>query len=171
MPRRYTRGASWPPAHGPADRCRLSRMSDAALFGCFFSALAVTVVALVAALVLAHKHDARGHIKAVVGFLIALLVTLYFAESVGMRYEFAETPKKIHLALAFATAGFLLVPLVTGFQHWRGRMSRQLHSRLAMAFLALTASALATGVWMLTTRTPRAQPAWIVPAASYPAAA
>lgn len=140
-------------------------MSDAALFGCFFGALGVTVVALVVALVLAHKHDARGHIKAVVGFLVALLVTLVFAETLGRRYDFAETPKKIHLALAFTTAGFLLVPLVTGIQHWRGRMSRQAHSRVAMAFLALTVSSLVTGVWMLSTGTPKVQPARLAPAA------
>lgn len=147
-------------------------MSDAALFGSFFGALGVTVVALVVALVLAHKHDARGHIKAVVAFLLALLVTLYFAESLGRRYDFADTPKKIHLTLAFTTAGFLLVPLVTGFQHWRGRMSRQVHSRVAMAFLVLTVSSVATGVWMLTTRTPKPQPARSAPApAATPAAA
>ncbi len=146
-------------------------MSDAALFGCFYAGLGVTVLTLVVALVLAHRHDARGHVKAVVAFLVALLVTLYFAESVGRRYDFADTPKKIHLTLAFTTAGFLVVPLVTGIQHWRGRMSRQLHSRLAMVFLVLTVSSVATGVWMLSTRTPKAQPAWMAPAWPAPAAA
>ncbi|MCO5172359.1 MAG: hypothetical protein M9894_39170 [Planctomycetes bacterium] len=131
-------------------------MSDATLFGLFFAALGVTVVLLGVALYLAHRHDARGHIKAVVGFVALLLVTLYFAEQLGRRFEFAETPKRIHLAIAFATAGFLVVPLLTGVQHWRGRMRRETHTRLAAVFLLLTASSVATGVWMLSTRTPAA---------------
>lgn len=139
-------------------------MSDATLFTLFFAALAVTVVLLVVALVLAHRHDARGHIKAVVGFVALLLVTLYFAEQLGRRFTFAETPKRVHLGLAFTTAGFLLVPLITGVQHWRGRMRRETHSRLALVFLLLTLSSVVTGVWMLSTRTPLAPAGSTAPA-------
>lgn len=146
-------------------------MSEAALFGSFYAALAVTVLTLAAALVLAHRHHVRGHIGAVVAFVLSLLVTLLFAEALGQRFDFAETPRNIHLALAVATAGFLLAPLVTGVQHWRGRMTRRMHSRLAVAFLALTVSSVATGVWMLSTRTPKARPAWATPSAPGPAAA
>lgn len=140
-------------------------MSDTALFGSFYGGLGVTVLALGVALVLAHKHDARGHIKAVVAFLAALLVTLYFAEQLGRRYEFASTPKTIHLTLALTTSAFLPVPLVTGVQHWRGKLSRQVHSRLAMVFLALTASSMVTGIWMISTRTPKPEPARLSPPA------
>jgi hypothetical protein len=129
-------------------------MSDQTLLAAFFVALGATVVVLAAALVLAHRHQARGHIGAVVGFLALLLVTLVFAEMLGRRFDFEPTPQRIHLTLAFLTAGVALLPLATGIAHWRGRLSRDTHKRIAMVFLGLVVAAVGTGFWMLSGRTP-----------------
>ena len=134
-------------------------MSDDALFGGFYGSLAATLLALGAALLLAHKHHAKGHIVAVVAFVLLLLVTLYFAESLGARFTFPETSRRIHLPLAFLTAGFLLAPLVTGVLFYKGRTSRAVHVWVARVFLALAVASIGTGFWMLSGRTPKARPA------------
>lgn len=128
-------------------------MTNAQLVGALFGSLGATVVALGAALFFAHKHDARKHIIGICVFVGLLLVTIFFAERVGVRYDFASTPRKIHLALALSATVCLFVPLFTGVQHWRGRMTRGAHVVAARVFLVLTVAAIGTGFWMLSTAT------------------
>lgn len=133
---------------------------DAVLYG-FFTALGVTVVALGVALWLAHVHKPRGHIAAIVGFLLAFLATVGFAELLGRHYDFATIPYWVHMPLAFATTGFSLVPIWSGWQHWTGSKhhTRERHQLLARVFLAGVVLALGTGVWMLATGTRKDQAA------------
>lgn len=128
-------------------------MTNAQLVGGLFGSLGATVVALGAALLFAHKHDAKKHIVAILVFVALLLVTIFFAERVGHRYDFASTPKTIHLTFAFSATLCLLAPMITGFQHWRGRMARGTHVLAARVFLVLTVAAIGTGFWMLSTAT------------------
>src|SRR5687768_8542415 len=131
-------------------------MTDTALFASFYASLGATVVALGAALLLAHKHRAEAHIAAVAVFAVLLLVTLVFAEMLGARYDFDATASRVHLPLAFTTAGFLLVPVSTGIMHYKGKMSRSIHVWTARVFLVLVVATVGTGWWMLTTRRPQA---------------
>ena len=131
-------------------------MTNAQLVGGLFGSLGATVVALGAALLFAHKHDVRKHIIAICVFVALLLVTIVFAELVGQRYDFASTPKAIHLSFAVSATLCLFAPLFTGFQHWRGRMTRGAHVLAARVFLALTVAAIGTGFWMLSTAVPPA---------------
>lgn len=130
-------------------------MSDQQLIVGLFASLAATVVALVATLVTAHKHLVTAHIRSVVAFVVLLLVTLFFAESLGEVFDFAEPAKAIHLPLAYLTTAALLGPLVTGVQHWRGKLGRMTHVWVVRLFLAILAPTLATGFWMFTERTPK----------------
>jgi hypothetical protein len=130
-------------------------MSDQQLIVGLFASLAVTVVALVATLWTAHKHLVAAHIKAVIAFVVLLLVTLFFAESLGQRFDFEPTPMRIHLTLAYLTTAALLGPLVTGVQHWRGKLRRATHVWVVRAFLAILVPTLATGFWMFTERRPK----------------
>src|SRR5262245_51448034 len=138
-------------------------MSDGALFAWFYASLVATLVALGASLFFAHKHRAEAHIAGVALFAVLLLVTLVFAEMLGTRFDFDATASKIHLGLAFTTAGFLIVPVSTGIMHYKGKMTRSTHVWTARVFLALAVATIGTGYWMLTTRIPQA------PAAQAPA--
>lgn len=122
----------------------------------FFAALAVTCVLLVVAMALGHRHRLRGHVIAVGAFVAALLVTLYLAETLGRRFDFGELPMKVHMPFAYLTAGALLLPLGSGVLHWARRCSLRLHRAAVVLFLVLVTGALSTGVWMWTTRRPKA---------------
>ena len=138
-------------------------MSDDALFGGFYAALTATLVALGVGLYKAHKHDAKGHIIAIVVFVLLLLVTLVFAETIGMRFAFPEQSRNVHLPLAFITSGFLLAPLISGVLHYKGRVSRDAHVWMARVFLVLAVATIGTGFWMISGRTPKPTPAGDAP--------
>jgi hypothetical protein len=114
-----------------------------------FVSLGVTVLLLAVALVFAFKHKPRAHIGCICGFLACFLVTLYFAETLGQRYDLSQPSKWIHLSLAIWTTLFTLAPITTGLQHWRGKWKVQTHKRLAWVWGACLLAALGTGIWML----------------------
>lgn len=131
-------------------------MSDDAVFGGFYGSLAATLVALAAALVLAHKHQPKGHIAAVAVFVLGLLATLFFAETLGARFDFPATSRNVHLPLAFAATAALFAPMITGVLFYTGRLRRDVHVWAARVFLVLAVAAIGTGFWMLSGRTPKA---------------
>jgi len=122
--------------------------NDQLLIG-FYGFLSVTVVTLLVAIGLAHKHRARAHIVAVGVFLVLLVTSLGFAEVLGRRYEFDHISYTIHLPLALFTSAFMLVPLITGIQHWRGKVTRKAHKVLAWVWVGFVVASLVTGKWML----------------------
>jgi hypothetical protein len=122
----------------------------------FWSGLGATLVTLAAAMLLGHKHKVNAHIGAVVAFVLLLVVTLYFAVELGTRFDFEETPQKIHRTLAYLATVGLLAPLGTGVQHWRGRATRDTHKKAVTAFLVIAVATIATGMWMFNGRTPKA---------------
>jgi hypothetical protein len=117
-------------------------------FGLLVSS-AVSASLLGLAIYLAHRHLVRAHLVAVGGFLGSFLVTLYFAEVLGRRYEFDHVSFPIHMAASGLTVATLLVVLGTGLGHWRGRVSRTAHKGAVWAFGVSLALALTTGAWML----------------------
>lgn len=121
-----------------------------------FVSLGVTVVVLLGAIWLAHKHRPKAHIGGVIAFLVSFLVTLYFAENVGRLYDFhGHASYYIHLTIAIFTAVTVVVPLATGYRHWKGSGTRELHKQVVWAWGVCVGLSLVTGVWMLSNGTPK----------------
>ena len=115
----------------------------------FFVSLAVTVVTLFTAIGLAVKHKTNAHIGTVWGFVALLGLTLYFAETLGTHYEFADPSFTVHISIAIVTSVSLLVVLSSGFLHWREKVSLKTHKLLVGIWMGMVVSALGTGGWML----------------------
>lgn len=128
--------------------------TDAQLITGLFVSLGITVVVLAISMWLAHTHRVKPHVATVGLFVVCLLVTLFFAETLGRRFEFGSPAKPIHLTLAVITTVSLLGPIATGWLHWYGKVSRAAHVRIVWAFLGLVVLTLGTGLWMFSTRTP-----------------
>ncbi len=129
-------------------------MTTADLLTGLYGSLAVTVVCLATAILLAHKHKTNAHIAGIGGFLVAFLITIYFAETVGARCDFEVWPKRIHMVFAFTSSFGTVVPLITGFLHWRGnKVKRETHKTISLVWFALVVLALGTGAWMLSAST------------------
>lgn len=139
-----------------------------------FASLGVTVVVLGAAIYAAHKSKVKAHISLIGVFLVVFAVTVYFAEMLGLRFDFENHPHishKIHLTFAVLTGLGTLGPLSTGFQHWRGKVARKTHKVVALVWGVGVVLALLTGFWMLKNSTLKAEfggptPAGIAPVQS-----
>jgi hypothetical protein len=121
----------------------------------FSGVFLATGAALATAIALGRARRIRGHIAAVVTFLLLFLVTVGFAEAVGRHYHFDRTTESVHLPMAIAGALSALGPVVTGFRRWRGSGSLRAHRIAIVVFLALFVGATTTGVIMLSTGEPR----------------
>ncbi|MBL4844006.1 MAG: hypothetical protein JKY65_00650 [Planctomycetes bacterium] len=122
----------------------------------FFAALTTSVALLVGAAVTAKLHKVKAHMTVVAVMVVALLVTIYFAESMGPHYVFEPFSRQVHLPLAFLATGSLAAPLITGFLHWRGRASVKTHKLAVGGWVVTVLLALGTGIWMLAAATPLA---------------
>lgn len=131
-------------------------MSNLQLVIGFFCALGATVVGLVVAVVQARRHQRRDHVVAVGVSAALLLVTLGFAESLAVRFDFQPTAFKVHMTCAYTTAAVLVGLLVSGGLHWKGKISRGAHRGLAIFWAVTVVAALGTGTWMLSGATPKA---------------
>jgi hypothetical protein len=120
------------------------------------ASLTATVVIIGIALVLAHQHRAKAHIAFIGLFLLAFLVTLYFAETLGRRYTFDHISYPIHMSIAIFTAGFTLAPLITGTLHYKGKAERKTHMWVSRAWGVCLVLALVTGGWMISNGTLKA---------------
>ena len=126
-----------------------------------FVSLGITVVILVTAMWLDHKHKTKPHIAMICVFLPCFLVTVGFADALGLRYDFPTAPLAIHLTLAITASLGTLAPLITGSLHWRGgekRVRRVTHRNIALGWFGLVVLALLTGGYMLTTGTLKPDP-------------
>ncbi len=130
-------------------------MTAAQLTIAFFAALGATVVALAAAIAYARRHRVRAHVTSVGVMLVCLLATLLAAETLGRRFEFDEGAHAVHMPIAYATAGLLVLPLLSGALHWRGRVSRKVHVAAVAVWLAALVAALGSGLWMFSGATER----------------
>ncbi len=131
-------------------------MSDAQLTAAFFAALAATVIALAVSIALAHKHRRTAHVQAVGVMLGFLVLTLVAAEALGRRFTFVQQAYDLHMPFAYAAAGLLVLPLVTGALHWKGKVTRRAHVVTVGVWLLAVLAALGTGVWMFSGATPKA---------------
>lgn len=125
-------------------------LRDAIVQG-FVAAFLCTGAALGTALALGRARRIRGHIAAVVVFLLLFVVTVGFAEAVGRRYRFDATAEHVHLPIAISGALAALGPVVTGFRRWRGRGSLRAHRVAIGIFLSFFVAATTTGVIMMST--------------------
>lgn len=117
----------------------------------FVAFLALTL-ALLAAVVWTGLHSRRRvHLPCVAATLLALGLTIFFAEQMGANYDLSSagliTP--VHLWLAKATTVLYLAPLVTGVLTIRDPRWRLRHRVCAFVVLALTVATAVTGTWML----------------------
>lgn len=126
-------------------------MTTAALHTGLYASLAVTVVVLAGAIFLAHKRKTNAHIAGIGLFLVSFVITLYFAETLGRRYDFEAWSYRTHMVFAITGALGAVAPLLSGFLHWRDpkKVSRGLHKKISLTWFAVIVGALATGGWML----------------------
>jgi hypothetical protein len=119
----------------------------------FLGTYAATGVTLFAAMFLGHKGRVKAHIGAILVFLALFGVTIYFADQTGHVYELDARWKAIHLPLAYLATGATLLPLATGFLHWRGKTGLFLHKVGIALFLLPFVAASVTGGIMLASST------------------
>ncbi len=120
------------------------------------ASLTATVVLIGIALLLARQHRAKAHIAFIGLFLGAFLVTLFFAETLGRRYDFDHISYPIHMTIAIFTAGFTLAPLITGSLHYKGKVERKTHMWISRIWGVCLVLSLATGFWMISNGTLKA---------------
>jgi len=121
-----------------------------------FVSLGITVAVLFAAMYLGHKQKTHAHMAGIGGFLVAFLVTVFFAEMLGRHYDFTDPSFTIHLSLAVLTSLGTVAPLYTGFTHWKGKSTLRNHRLVVAVWLVGVVSALGTGGWMLSAGTLKA---------------
>lgn len=114
-----------------------------------FTSLGITVAVLFGSMYLGHKKKIHAHMTGVGCFLIAFLVTVFFAEMLGRHYDFKDPSFTIHLSLAVLTSLGTVAPLYTGFTHWKGKTTLRGHRLVVAVWLVGVVSALGTGGWML----------------------
>jgi hypothetical protein len=117
----------------------------------FAGFLALTLVLLAAVVWSGLRARRRVHLPCVAATLVALGVTIYFAEKMGEHYDLATaglvTP--VHLWLAKLTTLAYLAPLATGVLTLRDPRWRPRHRRCAFVVLGLTVATAVTGTWMV----------------------
>ena len=97
------------------------------------------------------KAQRKRHIRLVVGAVLSLGITIYYAERLGESYdiESAGIITPIHLTLAKVTVVAYLLPVITGWRTIKNPANRSLHGKIAYTVLALTVLTAVTGVLMI----------------------
>lgn len=117
----------------------------------FIVSLAVTLVLLGLTVATGLRAQRRRHIPCVVGAILSLAVTIYFAEKLGEHYDLkaagAITP--IHLTLAKVTTAAYLLPIASGLTTIFRPAARRWHRRLAFFVLGMTVLTACTGTAMI----------------------
>ncbi len=126
----------------------LERPEGAPPWTAFLIALAVTVLLLVVTLLLGFQRRRRAHLLSAISTVLALLVAIYFAETVGSYWVFPKWPLRIHLSIAWAATGLILPVLVSGIQALRQRGRAPGHKKLVFLWLAVVLGAICTGCWI-----------------------
>ncbi|MCB9916675.1 MAG: hypothetical protein H6828_16245 [Planctomycetes bacterium] len=117
----------------------------------FLVFLVITLAFLGAAVVSGLRAKRAVHLPCVAGAVLALLVTIYYAEKLGGEYDLktAGVITPIHLFLAKLTTLGYLLPVFTGVRTLRNQAGRKLHGRVAFAVLFMTVVTAATGTAMV----------------------
>ncbi|MAF65380.1 MAG: hypothetical protein CMJ84_06950 [Planctomycetes bacterium] len=117
----------------------------------FVAFLLLTVALLVSAVVTGMRAARRAHLSIVVSAVVAMGLTIYFAERVGETLDVGAagwvTP--VHLWIAKITTVAYLLPIASGVRALRGVGHRAAHRKLAFFVLGLTALTAVTGVAMV----------------------
>ncbi len=118
----------------------------------FIGFLVLTVALLGAAVLTGRAGKRRVHLSLVASTLVALGITIFYAEQLGNLYdlETAGFITPLHLTLAKITVVAYFVPIISGWMTFRGREDvRPFHAKAAYAVLALTVATLITGTAMV----------------------
>ena len=121
----------------------------------FLIALAVTVVLLAGTLWSGFRGQRRAHVPFAVATILALLVAIYFAETVGTYWNFPDWPLWIHLRFAWAGTILILPVAVSGILALRRPGSAPGHKKLVFVFLGVVLCAIATGTWIFLVGSPK----------------
>lgn len=91
------------------------------------------------------------HIPFAVSSLLALAITIYFAEKLGEQYdvESAGMITPIHLTLAKITTALYALPVITGIMTIRKPVHLRWHRRIAFTVLGMTVVTACTGIAMI----------------------
>lgn len=132
----------------------------------FLTFLVVTVALLCLVLWTGFRAKRRLHIPLVVATVVALGVTIYYAEMLGREYDLdsAGVLKPIHLTLAKIATLSYVFPVATGIRTIFVPKTRALHRQIAFVVLALTVAALVTGTMMVLMAEPLESASVTVPA-------
>jgi len=117
----------------------------------FLVFLAITLALLGGVVHTGFRAQRRKHLPLVAGAVVALGVTIYYAERLGELYdlEAAGMIYPIHLFLAKSTTLSYLLPLIFGPLTIRDRKWLKVHRRIAFLVLFLTVVTAATGTVMV----------------------
>ncbi len=93
----------------------------------------------------------KVHIPLAVSSLLALLITIYYAEKLGEQYdvETAGMITPIHLTLAKITTALYALPVITGIMTIRKAQHLRWHRKIAFGVLGMTVITAGTGVAMI----------------------
>lgn len=117
----------------------------------FVSALALTVIALLAVVWTGHTRRRNAHYATIVAMLGLLLWAIYEAETYGAGLVFegaAATVRTVHFV--FVTGVFLCLPVTvwSGLKLARDERQRPLHRKVAVTFVVLAVLACGLGTAM-----------------------
>jgi hypothetical protein len=117
----------------------------------FVAFLLLTVVLLASAVVTGLRAARRAHISIVASAVVAMGLTIYFAERLGetLDIEAAGWVTPVHLWIAKITTVAYLLPIASGVRALRGAAHRRTHRNLAFFVLGLTALTAVSGVAMV----------------------
>jgi hypothetical protein len=123
--------------------------------GLFWLSFAVTVAALVAALITGARGRRRVHLVVAPGAMVLLAITILIAERLGRARDFPPDEMAIHLLFAKSAALLALPVIASGLWLWRTSRGRNLHRISLVLFLVTTAVATGTGIWVFSLSTLR----------------
>lgn len=117
----------------------------------FVGFLLLTLALLAAVVSTGLRARRRWHLSFVGATVVALGITIFFAERMGHHYDLASAGRitPVHLWLAKLTTLAYLGPVVTGWRTLRDPTWRPRHRKVAFAVLTLTVATAVTGTWML----------------------
>lgn len=117
----------------------------------FVGSLIVTLACLGVAVVTGYKAKRKVHLTSVLGAVVMLVLTIYYAIELGKLYDlhYDSTITKVHLNVAKVNTAAYLLPALTGIRTLKNPAGRKLHGRVAWAVLLLTVFTAVTGIIML----------------------
>ena len=122
---------------------------------CFWFFTALTLVGLVATLVTGRRGLRKVHLRLAPLTIGLLVITIVFAERVGMIRSFPEEEMRIHLYFAWSAAILVLPVVASGLGYRANPRWRKVHLACVILFSVAMVVALCTGIWAYSLSTPK----------------